>query len=88
MNDRDAQSEQSSEQDNAGWHVLHVRKRPFAEWLAWLIWLVILGVLLEYALTSFTEQEPQAGMLAAGIFAGLLLTGIIIEVVKVVEARS
>ena len=73
---------------DAEWHVLRVRRRSYVEWLAWVLWLLGLAVLLEYALASFDEQEPQAGVLALGLFIGLLFTGIIIELVRAIEARS
>jgi hypothetical protein len=68
--------------------VFCLRRRSLAEWLAWLLWLMTLIIVLEYSLTSFREHERQAGILAGAMFIGLLLAGIIIEVIKNVEIYS
>lgn len=81
------QMEQNSAHDTR-WYVIHVRRRTLAEWLAWLIWLVALIILGEYTLSSIAEQEPQASVLAAAMCGSLLLAGIIVEVIKSIEARS
>lgn len=70
------------------WHIVHVRRRSLLEWLAWLIWLGSLVILSEYALSSIAEQEPQASVLAGAMCGSLLLAGIIVEVIKSIEARS
>ncbi len=53
------------------------RTRPLWGWAALFAWLVFLAILLEYALSSFAEVEPQAGILAIAIFFGFLVAGII-----------
>ena len=73
---------------DARWHVVYLRRRSVVEWLAWLIWLVALIILGEYTLSSIAEQEPQASVLAAAMCGSLLLAGIIVEVIKSIEARS
>ncbi|QPC84475.1 hypothetical protein G4Y79_08890 [Phototrophicus methaneseepsis] len=69
-------------------YVIRIRRRPLAAWMGWLLWLLMLGILLEYALTSFGEYEPQAGILAGALFCGLLLAGAIIGFVQTAEGRS
>jgi hypothetical protein len=72
---------------NSRWHVFSIRKRSTGEWAAWAVWLIILIILFEYAVSSFHEKEPQAGVLAAALFGSMLLAGIIIEAIKSIETR-
>lgn len=68
--------------------VLRVPRRPLYQWLAWFVWLVVLGILAEFALTSFAEHETQAGVLAAALLAGILLAGLIVEAMYRIEQAS
>ncbi len=70
------------------YYTFRLRRRSFTEWCGWLIWLIMLGILVEYAITSLSEDEPQAGILAGVIALGLLLAGIIVEFMKSVDLRS
>ena len=72
----------------SAYYVFRLRRRSLAEWCGWLIWLIMLGILLEYAVTSMAEDERQAGILAGVIALGLLFAGIIVEVMKGVDLRS
>ncbi len=69
-------------------YTFRLRRRSFAEWCGWLIWLIMLGILVEYGITSISEEEPQAGILAGVIAFGLLFAGIIVELMKSVDLRS
>ncbi len=69
-------------------HIFRLRRYTFAEWCGWIIWLMALGILLEYAITSFAEDERQAGVVAGVIAFGLLLAKIIIEVMKTVDLNN
>jgi uncharacterized integral membrane protein len=73
---------------NSRWHVFSIRKRSTGEWAAWAVWLIILIILFEYAVSSFYEEEPQAGVLAAALCGSILLAGIIIEAIKSIETRK
>lgn len=90
MNQHEAPASQPEQnaRDRQLWHHFYVRRRSLAEWLMWLIWLVILLILLDYSLVSFIEDEPQAGILSGAIFMGLLLAGMVVEVVKIIDRRS
>lgn len=63
-------------------------RRPLYEWLAWGLWLITLGILLEFALTSFVEHETQAAVLASALMVGLLLAGLIVEAIQRIERAS
>lgn len=69
-------------------HIFRLRRYSFAEWCGWIIWLITLGILLEYAITSFAEDERQAGIVAGVIAFGLLLAKIIVEVMKNVDLNN
>lgn len=69
-------------------HTFRIRRRSCSSWMAWFLWGIVLFILLEYALSSFSEHEPQAGLLAGALFLGLLMAGLILEFVKIVESRS
>ena len=86
MNHHDPQRNRETDADNH--HLIRLRRRSASEWLAGVVWLVGLAVLLDYALSSFRERENQAGILAGAIFVGLLGAGIIIQIMRGVEARS
>lgn len=90
MSDTNSPEPQQStaEPDNTRYHILRIRRRSLAAWMGWLIWLIALVILLEYAIASFREHEQQAGIIAGAIFVGLLIAGIIIEVVRSIEIRS
>lgn len=70
------------------YHVVRLRKRSCSEWMAIVIWLIVLGVLLEYAWSSIWENEDQAAILAGALFLGLLVAGMIVQLIRSVEARS
>ncbi len=86
MNHHDSQREHVPHADEH--HIIRLRRRSVSEWLAGIVWLVGLAVLLDYALSSFREQESQAGILAGAIFIGLLGAGIIVQIMWGIEARS
>ena len=67
---------------------IRISKRPLYQWLAWFVWLIVLGILAEFALTSFAEHETQAGILAAALLAGVLLAGLIVEGMHHIEQAS
>ncbi|WP_162909674.1 hypothetical protein [Aggregatilinea lenta] len=69
-------------------YVLKVEHAPLYVWLARLTWVIILIVLLEFDVTSWQEREPHAAILATALLIVLLLAGILVEVVRHVEARS
>ena len=72
----------------ATYYIFRLRRYTFAEWCGWIIWIIALGILLEYALTSFAEDERQAGIVAGVIAFGLLLAKIIVEVMKNVNLHN
>ncbi|HML22391.1 MAG TPA: hypothetical protein PKD09_12130 [Aggregatilinea sp.] len=69
-------------------YVLKVERAPLYIWLARLTWAIIVLVLLEFDITSWQEREPHAAILATALLTVLVLAGIIVEVVRHVEARS
>jgi hypothetical protein len=69
-------------------YVIRIRRRSFAEWMAWLLWFIMLVIILEYALASFSEHETQAGIVASMMVVGLLVAGLIVEIIRTVESRS
>lgn len=69
-------------------HVVRIRRRSAAEWCLWLLWLIALGLLAEFALTSFGEHERQAAILATMLALGWLFGGIIVEVMKSLALRD
>lgn len=72
----------------SAYYIFRLRRRSLAEWCGWLIWLIMLGILTEYAIASIAEDEHQAGVLAGVIALGVLLAGIIVEVMKGIDLRS
>ena len=78
--------EPSTSGGNYRW--LRLRRRTPSEWLAWVLWLILLAVLLEYTLTSFAEYDPQAGVLAGALLGGLLIAGVIVNLMRGVDAQS
>ncbi len=66
---------------------IRIKREPLHVWLARLLWLICLVLLLEYALQSHHEREPQAAITAGALCLVLLVAGIIVEVVRHVEAR-
>lgn len=70
------------------YHVIRVRRRSVREWLALILWLTALLVLLEFTISSRYEREGQAAVLAGALFVGLLLAGLIVQVMRGVEATS
>lgn len=79
---------ESPAKSSATHYIFRLRRYTFAEWCGWIIWLITLGILLEYALTSFAEDERQAGIVAGVIAFGLLLAKIIVEVMKNVDLHN
>ena len=69
-------------------YTFRLRRRSLAEWCAWLIWLIALCLLAEYAITSMYKDERQATIVASVIALGLLLAGIIVEVMKTIDLES
>ncbi len=67
---------------------VRIRRRPLYEWLLWLVWLIALALLLEFALSSIAEYEPQAATLSGALFVGLLIAGLIVWFVRRVEAEE
>lgn len=67
---------------------IRIRRRPLREWLAWWIWLVVLAILGEFALSSFAEQEVQAGITAGAIFVSLIVAGLIVWAIQRAEQHS
>jgi reductive dehalogenase len=67
---------------------LRVRRRTASEWLAWGLWLLSLAILLEYTWSSFVEGETQATVLAGALFFGLLAAGVIVNIMRGVDAQS
>lgn len=67
---------------------LRIRKRILTEWLGWLLWFLLLALLLEYTLTSIEERETQAAVLAGGLFFGLLAAGVIVNIMRGIDARG
>lgn len=86
MNHPDSQGEHVPHAENS--HIIRLRRRSVSELLAGVVWLIGLAVLLDYALSSFSENEHQAGILAGAIFVGLLGAGIVIQIMRGIEARS
>lgn len=68
-------------------HVIRIRREPLYVWLARLVWLIGLIVLLEYALASRQEREPQAAITAGALFLVILLAGVITEIVRHIESQ-
>jgi len=86
MNDHNG--EQQQEHALAGNHfTLRLRRRNRSEWIAILIWILLLGILLEFAVISVQESAPQAAVLGSALFVGLLGAGIIVQIMRGVEAR-
>lgn len=64
-----------------------IKREPLYVWLARLTWVIVLVVLLEYALQSHQEREPQAAITTGAICVILLLAGVIVEVVRHIESQ-
>lgn len=70
------------------YHHLRIRKRVLTEWLGWLLWILLLALLFEYTLTSIQEGEHQAAVLAGGLSVGLLAAGLIVNIMRGIDAHS
>ena len=77
-----------SEKSDKGDYIIRIRRRSLAEWLAWLMWFIIIVIILEYVLVSFNDHETQAGIVASMMFVGLLVAGLIIEIMRTIESRN
>lgn len=66
---------------------IRIKREPLYVWLTRLLWLIGLVLLLEYALQSHHEREPQAAITAGALWLVLLVAGVIVEVVRYVEAQ-
>lgn len=67
--------------------VIRIRREPLYVWLARFTWVIVMILLLEYALKSHQEHEPQAAITAGALFLIMLLAGVIVEVVRHVESQ-
>ncbi len=70
------------------YRTIYLRRRTRVEWLAIVIWIIILGILFEFAFRSVSENAHQAAILASALLLGLLMAGIIVQIVRGVEAQS
>jgi hypothetical protein len=77
-----------AESHNSSHQIIHLRRRSAREWLSGFSWLILLIVLLEYTLRSLDEHEPQAAVLAGALFLGLLIAGIVFQIVCSIESRN
>lgn len=68
-------------------HYIRIKREPLHVWLGRLVWLICLVVLLEYALQSRQEREPQAAITAGALCLFLLIAGVIVEIVRHVESQ-
>jgi hypothetical protein len=66
---------------------IRIKREPMYVWLGRLVWLIGMAVLLEYALQSRQEREPQAAITAGALCLFLLIAGVIVEVVRHVESQ-
>jgi hypothetical protein len=66
---------------------IRIKREPLYVWLGRLVWLIGMAVLLEYALQSRQEREPQAAITAGALCLFLLIAGVIVEVVRHVESQ-
>lgn len=67
--------------------VIRIKREPLRIWLARLTWVIMLIVMLEYAIGSHQEREPQAAITAFALFLIMLLAWAIVEVVRYVESQ-
>jgi hypothetical protein len=68
-------------------HYIRIKREPLYVWLGRLIWLICMVVLLEYALQSRQEREPQAAITAGALCLFLFIAGVLVEVVRHVESQ-
>ncbi|MFW5708840.1 MAG: reductive dehalogenase [Chloroflexota bacterium] len=85
---RDQHTRRSTMPHSSRYTIIQMRRRSLSEWLAGVVWIIVLFILLEYIFSSFQENEVQAAALAGALFIGVLLAGIITQIVRNVEARA
>ena len=66
---------------------IRIKREPPHIWLGRLTWVIMLIVMLEYAIGSHQEREPQAAITAFALFLIMLLAWVIVEVVRYVESQ-
>jgi Na+/H+ antiporter NhaD/arsenite permease-like protein len=66
---------------------IRIKREPLYIWLARLLWLICLIILLEYAVQSHYEREPQAAISAGALCLVLFVAGVIVEVVRHAESQ-
>lgn len=68
-------------------HYIRIKRESLHIWLGRLVWLMCMAMLLEYALQSRQEREPQAAITAGALCLFLFIAGVIVEIVRHVESR-
>ena len=57
-------------------YTVEVTKRPWYAWVLWAAWFVALVFLLQNAVASGREMEPQAALIFWIVFAVVLVAGV------------
>lgn len=63
-------------------YTIKVKKRPWYSWLLAAIWVVVEVFLLQNAIASSQELEPQAALIFWISFAVLLVVGLVVWFVR------